>query len=162
MAKKAVKKKAGRKPKPPEQAYASQEIKIAAALTLYFSTGSCKQVERDLKVPHPTLIRWLGQYTDLVKEAKEKAAERTEIRLTRIIDLSLDRQIANLESKKMEITPETLNRIMGTAIDKLCLVQGKPTSTGRMELSGKVQFTFGDANLKPFIPDSKNRMAKYN
>lgn len=158
MKKKVVKKRRGRKSKPANEADPGQRIKILSALTLYFATGSYNQVQKDLKVPRPTLARWLGQYTDLAEEAKKKAAERTEIRLTRIIDLTLDLQIKNLESKK-GITPETLNRIMGTAIDKLCLVQGKPTSTGKMELGGKVEFTFGTKNLTSIIPDSKNRMS---
>lgn len=36
----------------------------------------------------------------------------------------------------------------------------------QVEVAGKdgkpIAFTFGDANLKPYVPDTKNRIAKYN
>ena len=122
------------------------------------------------------LLRWVNSnvvdYFDFGNFIVPKGGKNEEsgYRLISIKDLAkLPRKITDCISE----IQETNNGIRIKLVDKLAAVAKLAEINGliapkKMELGGKdgepiaMRFIFGDANLKPYIPDSKNRMGKYN
>ena len=163
MAKSGVKKKQKCKPKTPTEV-GSNDATILAALTLYFATGSRKAVVEQLKIPKVTLHDWINNYPELCEKAKTLAMDYRLKRSVEAID-KIEYRILEILDSKEKIPFNQLVVAWGIHRDKYDRQMG---IADKRELSGKggkpikVEFGFGDANLKPYIPDTKNRMAKYN
>lgn len=109
---------------------------IKAGFAKSTATKCCQQLKK-----HPTYLEWV--------KAKTKKNLITKV---------------YLEQKLYDIIEENgRDRIgaIGKAMEMFGFIAPK-----QVEVAGKdgepIAFTFGEANLKPYIPDTKNRMAKYN
>ncbi len=119
------------------------------------------------------LLRWASSnvvdYFNFGDFAVTKG-ENTEYRFISVKDLTgLPREITDCIAE----IQETSNGIRIKLVDKLAAVSKLAEINGliaprQMEVGGRdgkpieMKFIFGDANLKPYVPDTKNRIAKYN
>lgn len=119
------------------------------------------------------LLRWansnITDYFDFGDFTVAKGKE-TQYRFITVKNLAeLSREITDCISE----IQETANGIRIKLVDKLAAVAKLAEINGliaprQTEVTGKdgkpiaMKFTFGEANLKPQIPDAKNRMGEYN
>lgn len=138
--------------------------KILGALTVYYATGSYAAVKKELNIPTATLHDWIKKYPKLGEDAKQLAMDYRLERSVEAID-KIEYRILEILDSKEKIPFNQLVIAWGIHRDKYDRQMG---IADKRELTGKdgkpiaVKFIFGDANLKPYIPDSKNRMGKYN
>lgn len=163
MKKDVVNKKQKCKPRTPTEV-GSNDATILAALTLYFATGSRKAVIEQLKIPKVTLHDWINNYPKLCEKAKTLAMDYRLKQSVKAID-KIEYRILEILDSKEKIPFNQLVVAWGIHRDKYDRQMG---IADKRELSGKggkpidLKFTFGEANLKPQIPDAKNRMGEYN
>lgn len=142
----------------------SNEAQILGGLIVYFATGSYDAVVKELKVSKSTLQNWIHGYPKLCERAKRAALEYRLQRSAEAID-KIEYRILEILDSKERIPFNQLVIAWGIHRDKYDRQMG---IADRRELTGKggspiaMTFTFGDANLKPLIPDTKNRIKGYD
>jgi hypothetical protein len=124
-------------------------------------SGKCLFTDLDIKKNQWKLQRMFTQLE--VKNFKEPTKGEHYIMLYEI--LYGTKIVITKGGVKVEVDLEPNEKVM---IIREMLKMGGHYAPEKRELGGKdgkpiaVEFTFGDANLKPYIPDTKNRIAKYN
>lgn len=176
--KKSAKAKATRKstkrPLPTKKAegvnrcHPTDEVKLRG-LSVYYITGSIKTAAKDVGYNQMSIYRWLKD-EKIVAAAKEIANKYLDIKCSRMAELSFQgmEEKIDTKAKREGASLEVLNRIFGTAMDKLMMVRGlnKSIVKNEGELTVKhelmQQYILIKEQLKKeSINDSKNRIKEH-
>ena len=139
------------------------------ALTVYHITGSIKTAAKDVGYTDKTIYEWLKD-SKIVDAAKEIANKYLDIKCSEIVELSHQGIIEKIDTKekRKEVSAEALNRMFGTAADKLMAIRGLNKSTvkheGEMEIKHYLMTQYiliKEQAKKESIDDSKNRIKEH-
>ena len=127
-----------RKPKGINGKNAAPEAKLRA-LSVYFITGSIKTAAKDIGYSTRAIYEWL-KIPEIVAKAKKKANEFLDARCSEIVDLAHQGIVEKISTikKRKEVSPEAMNRILGTALDKLMVI--RELNKTKQEITGNFNF----------------------
>ncbi len=139
-----------KKPKTTKGCHPTDEVKLRG-LAVYYITGSTKTAADDVGYSQKTIYEWLKN-PKMVEVAKKKANEFLDARCSEIVDLA-HRGIVekiNTSVKRKEVSPEAMNRILGTALDKLMTIRelNKSVVKNEFDQNKPLRIVWKDENAK--------------
>lgn len=116
--------------------------KQLAAVTTYLATGSIAETSRIINVPYRTVQEWTytDWWKDLIKEIQSGEAQRTDNKMSKVIEKTLDMLIDRIEEGdyqydqktgrlvKLPLKARDLEKITSGLFDKRQLIRKQPTN----------------------------------